>query len=82
VIRMRARSKAEAEAKAKAALLARTEHSAEGSLTVVGDVRLVAGNCIALVGWAKLDGKYMVETATHTLGAGYTVRAKVKKATP
>lgn len=82
VIRQRARSKAEAEAKAKAKLLARTEHSAEGSLTVKGDVRLVAGNCISLAGWNKLDGKYMVETATHSLGSGYTVQAKIKRATP
>ena len=82
VIRQRARSKAEAEAKAKAALLARTEHSAEGSLTVVGDVRLVAGNTIRLAGWNKLDGKYLVEKAEHSLGRGYTVRASIKRATP
>jgi len=82
VIRVRARSKAEAEAKAEAALLARNEHSAEGSITVVGDVRLVAGNCIGLAGWNKLDGKYLVETATHTIRGGYTVAAKIKRATP
>lgn len=81
VVRVRAKSVAEAEAKAKAALLARTEHSAEGSLTVLGDVRLVAGNNIALAGWQKLDGSYQVETATHTLGSGgYTVGVKVKRA--
>jgi phage protein D len=82
VIRQRARSKAEAEAKAKAALLARTEHSAEGSLTVVGDVRLVAGNTVRLAGWNKLDGKYLVEKAEHSLRQGYTVRASIKRATP
>jgi len=82
VMRVRARSVAEAQAKAKAALLARTEHSAEGTLTVMGDVRLVAGNCIQLAGWNKLNGKYAVAKATHTVGkGGYTVRASVKKAT-
>ena len=82
VIRAVARSTAEAEAKAKAALLARAEHSAEGTLTTMGDVRLVAGNCVRLDGWAKLSGKYQVEKAVHSLGAGYTVRVTVKKATP
>lgn len=79
VIRVRARSKAEAEAKAKAALLARTEHNVEGSITVVGDVRLVAGNSIRLAGWNKLDGQYLVDRAVHTLGSGYTVQADVKR---
>lgn len=79
VIRQRVRSKAEAEAKAKAALLARTEHSAEGSITVVGDVRLVAGNSIRLAGWNKLSGKYLVEKAVHSLGQGYTVQASIKR---
>lgn len=78
VVRARARSQAEAEAKAQAALLARTEHSAEGSITVVGDVRLVAGNSIRLAGWNKLDGKYLVESAVHSL-APYTVQASIKR---
>jgi len=82
VIRQRARSKAEAEAKAKAALLTRQEHSAEGSLTVVGDVRLVAGNAIELRGWDKLDGRYLVDRAVHSLGRGYTVQAQIKRARP
>lgn len=82
VLRKRARSKAEAEAKAKAALLARTEHSAEGSITVVGDVRLVAANPIQLSGWGKLDGRYLLDTATHTLGKTYTTTAKIKRAAP
>ena len=79
VLRSACRSKAEAEAKAKARLQAQQRHKAEGSLTVMGDVRLVAGNCIALVGWGKLDGKYMVDDATHTRAEGYTVQAKVSR---
>ena len=83
VIRQRARSQAEAEAKAKAALLRRQEHTVEGSLEVVGDVRLVAANPIALSGWGKLDGRYLLDRAVHTLGGGgYTVRAQIKRASP
>ena len=76
---LRARSKAEAEAKAKAHLLSTQRHSVEGSLTVLGDVRLVAANNLALAGWAKLDGRYQVDSATHTVGGGYTVQAKIKR---
>jgi len=79
VIRKRARSKAEAEALAKARLAATQSHQAEGSLNVVGDVRLVAGNSIRLAGWNKLDGKYLIETATHAVSGGYTVGLKIKR---
>ena len=79
VVRQRCRSKAEAEALAKARLAATQSHQAEGTLNVVGDVRLVAGNSIRLVGWGKLDGKYLVETATHSISGGYTVSAKIKR---
>ena len=80
VIRVRARSKAEAEAKATAALLTRLQHSSEGSLVVMGDVRLVAGNSIQLAGWNKLDGKYLIDKATHSgVGKNYTVSVDIKR---
>jgi hypothetical protein len=79
-IRQRARSKAEAEAKAKAALLTRLEHTVEGSLTLMADVRAVAGNTIRLVGWKRCDGKYLISKAIFSgIGKEATVQVDIKR---
>ena len=41
------------------------EFSAE--FTLVGDVLLVAGVTVEVVGYGAFDGKYIIETATHNL---------------
>ena len=55
----------------------KTEFSAEFSL--VGDVLLVAGVTVEVVGYGAFDGKYIIETATHNLTGGYTVGVKLRR---
>jgi len=55
-----------------------------GTITVVGDVRLVAGINLLLVGLFKLDGKYHVESTAHRLarGLGYETQAQIYRVSP
>ena len=56
----------------------KAEYSAEFSL--VGDVRLVAGVTIDVVGYGIFDGKYIIETATHNVTAsGYTTQITLRR---
>lgn len=56
----------------------KAEFSAE--FTLAGDVRLVAGVTVQLVGWGMFDGKYIIETATHSVTAsGYTLQIKLRR---
>jgi len=56
----------------------KAEYSAE--FTLVGDIRLVAGVTVELIGWGLFDGKYIIETATHSVTAsGYTLQVKLRR---
>lgn len=55
----------------------RREFSAE--ITLVGDLRLVAGLTVTVKGYGAFDGKYIIETATHNLTGGYTVGLKLRR---
>lgn len=54
------------------------ETSADFSL--VGDASLVAGVNIEVEGFGMFDGKYIIETATHSVsGSGYTTGIKLRR---
>lgn len=54
------------------------ETSADFSL--VGDVSLVSGVNIEVEGFGMFDGKYIIETATHSVsGSGYTTGIKLRR---
>ena len=56
----------------------KAEFSAE--FTLVGNVGLVAGVTVAVSGWGVFDGKYIIETATHSVtGSGYTLQLKLRR---
>ena len=56
----------------------RAEFSA--SFTLSGDASLVAGITVNVSGWGAFDGKYIIETATHSLSrSGYTTQLKLSK---
>jgi hypothetical protein len=41
---------------------------------------MAAGVTIEVKGWKKFDGKYIVESATHSVdGGGYTTRIEIRK---
>ncbi|RPF48264.1 phage protein D [Hydrogenoanaerobacterium saccharovorans] len=48
-------------------------------LNLVGDLDLIAGVTVEVVGYGAFDGKYMVESATHNLAGGYTVKLKLRR---
>ena len=56
----------------------KAEYSAE--FTLVGDTRLVAGVTVQVAGWGMFDGKYIIESATHSVTAsGYTLQVKLRR---
>lgn len=46
---------------------------------LVGDVRLVAGSTVNVIGYGMFDGKYIIETASHNITSGYTVGLKLRR---
>ena len=59
---------------AKAALRNKNKNEWQCDLTVVGNTRIMSGVTFVVAGFGIYDGKYIVDTATHTLGSGYTTR--------
>ncbi len=50
------------------------------TFNLVGDALLVAGVTVEVEGYGAFDGKYIVETATHSVsGSGYTTNVKLRR---
>lgn len=79
-ILVRAENAEQAEAKARAALARANGITAEGTITVEGEPRLVAGNNVDLTGLGRLDGKYEITTSTHRIDrrSGYQTEIEVR----
>lgn len=67
----RAESIAEAERRAAAALYKANRAEITGSLELVGDTRLSAGQTIIIEGAGQWSGRYYIETARHEVSSGY-----------
>lgn len=63
----RVESKAHARALAKSRLHFKNRHAVEGSITMIGNVRLISGNAIRLTGFGQYSGKVLVERSSHAL---------------
>jgi hypothetical protein len=50
-------------------------------LTLPGDPLLVAGACVDVTGWARLDGRYLIIEARHEISrdAGYVTALRLKR---
>jgi len=65
---------------AKKKLRDKNKKETVATFAVTGDPRLVSGVTVEVSGWGVFDGKYIIETATHTIGNnGYTVSIKMRK---
>lgn len=65
-------SNAEAKTLAEKRLREKNSQEFKVSFGVAGDTMLVAGVTVLVKGWGAFDGKYIVETATHTVSSsGY-----------
>jgi len=54
----------------------------EGTITLEGNTRLVAGNTVDLVGFGKGDGTYLIDSSRHCIdvpGKGYETEITIKK---
>lgn len=49
------------------------------SLKVIGNTMLAAGATVGISGWGDFDGKYIIATASHSIGNGYTTSIKLRK---
>lgn len=49
------------------------------SLKVIGNTMLAAGATVGISGWGDFDGKYIIATAFHSIGNGYTTSLKLRK---
>jgi phage protein D len=81
VLNKRVKSDAEAGELAKNSFRDSNKHEVTGSFSSIGDVRLVAGVNVHMSGFGKFDGKYVIETATHSLGSSaYTASVQIRRA--
>lgn len=71
-------NEAEALTVAKKYLRAKNKGETTAQFAVIGDVDYCAGITVRLCGYGEFDGKYIVETATHSLTGGYTVDLKLR----
>ena len=71
----KAESYADAEKKAKAALRENVRSSRKITLNkMMGSAKYLAADCFNLSGFGKLDGKYFIDSVTHTKSGGqYTI---------
>lgn len=79
-LKKRAKSLSEAKRLAKAKLRQLNLRRVTGSLTLVGDVTLVAGVVVTCQGFGSFDGRFIVETAQHAVGSsGYTTSLSLRR---
>ena len=80
VINQRVKSQAEAETLAKNSFRNSNKSEVTGSFNCIGDIRLVAGVNVQMRGFGKFDGKYVIETVTHSIGGKYGVSVQLRRA--
>ena len=77
IIRKHCENQAEAIRLAKAEFLRANRNNVECDMTTIGDTRLSAGLNVNLEGWGKLDGKYAIDEAVHTVVSGYSTKLQM-----
>lgn len=73
-------SNAEALTLAKKRLREKNSQEFKASFNLSGDARLVAGVTVIVEGWGAFDGKYIIETASHTVSSsGYKTNITLRR---
>ncbi len=70
VINKRVESLAEAMNLAQKELRKKNKKQVTGNVTLIGDLRIVAGINVGIKGWGHFDGKYFVDKAIHSYQQG------------
>lgn len=80
VMKKRAKSIGEAKRLAKAKLRQLNLRRVTGSLTLIGDIHLLAGTVITCKGFGSFDGNFFIEQATHSVTTGgYTTSLRLRR---
>lgn len=73
-------SNAEALTLAKKRLREKNSQEFKASFNLAGDARLVAGVTVKVEGFGAFDGKYIIETASHTISSsGYKTNITLRR---
>ncbi|WP_340026674.1 contractile injection system protein, VgrG/Pvc8 family [Paenibacillus sp. FSL K6-1096] len=73
-------SQANAMRLARKRLREKNKEGGKGTLSLMGDLRMAAGLTINIKGWKRFDGKYIIESARHSIGSsGYTTSLDIRK---
>jgi phage protein D len=75
----RCKDLAEAEEKARNMLHDANKYEVSGSITLPGNMQVVAGINIELTGLGRYSGKYVVESSTHAVSRGYITTAEIRR---
>ena len=73
----RVENTADAQRQAKAHLKNKNRKETTGTIVVVGNVKYVAGSTIDILGFGKWDGKFYINTATHSVANGYETSLEI-----
>lgn len=80
IVKKRVKSISEAKRLARVKLRQLNSRRVRGNLTIVGDVKLVAGIVIACEGFGSFDGNFFIEEASHLVTAsGYTTALRLRR---
>jgi len=79
VINERVSSIKEAERLAKKRLRQENKKGITFSITMMGDIKYLAGLTVNLLGFGVFDGKYIITQATHGQQSGYEVKLELQK---
>ncbi|MHB0864763.1 phage late control D family protein [Paenibacillus sp. SEL3] len=73
-------SQAEAINAARKSLREKNKEAGKATLSLMGHVGLAAGMTITIKGFGRFDGKYIIVSATHSVGSsGYTTNLEIRK---
>ena len=77
MINVKAESIDDAKKICKERLNAANSKEITGSIALMGDLRYLGGSNVEIKGFGAFDGKYLIESATHSIGSGYTTNIKL-----
>jgi phage protein D len=71
----------QAKLQAEAELERQNDGKYEGTINCEGNTRLVAGNTVALAGFGRFDGTYLIDSSRHSIeqGKGYATEITIKR---
>lgn len=78
-LKQRAVSIADAIRLARAKLRYLNLRQTTGSMTLIGDVSLLSGCVVTCKGIGAIDGNFIIESATHSVGSGYTTAINLRR---